>query len=95
MGSLDAQVTDELQWPEQADGFQHSQRGEFEGFRQMVAKLKVKEAMHDQVATCTADTPVAEVARTMVRDHVHRIIVVEGERPVGIISSLDLVKLLG
>jgi CBS domain-containing protein len=50
--------------------------------------------MHDQVNTCTVDTPVVAVARMMIRLHVHRVIVVEGDRPLGVISSLDLVKLL-
>jgi CBS domain-containing protein len=50
--------------------------------------------MHDQVVTCHPTTPLGEVADTMVRQHVHRVIVVEGDRPVGIISSLDILKLL-
>jgi CBS domain-containing protein len=50
--------------------------------------------MHDQVVTCTAATPVSKVAEMLVRQHVHRVIVVEGEQPVGIISSLDVVKLV-
>jgi CBS domain-containing protein len=94
MDSLDGQVTDEQRWDDQADGFQHNERAEFQGFRQMVDKLKVKDAVHDQVVTCTSATPVGQVAATMVRQHIHRVIVVEGDRPVGIISSLDLVKLL-
>jgi CBS domain-containing protein len=93
LSSLDGQVTDELRWDDQADGFQHNERAEFQGFRQMLDKLKVKDAMHDQVVTCTPATLIAEVAETMVRQHVHRVIVVEGDRPVGIISSLDLVRL--
>jgi CBS domain-containing protein len=94
MKSLDGQVTDELRRDDQADGFQHNERPEFQGFRQMLDKLKVKDAMHDQVVTCTPATSVGEVAAMMVRQHVHRIIVVEADRPVGIISSLDLLRLL-
>ena len=94
MNSLDGQVTDELRWDDQADGFQHNERAEFQGFRQILDRLKVKDAMHDQVVTCTPATLVAEVAESMVRQHTHRVIVVEGDRPVGIISSLDLVSLL-
>ena len=58
----------------------------------MIGDLKVKDAMHDQPVTCGKHTPVNEVAETMVRLHIHRIIVVEDQRPVGIISSLDLVQ---
>ncbi len=94
MDSLDGQVTDQLEWTEQADGFQHGAPSEFRGFRQLLAGLKVKDAMHDEVITCKPATPVGEVAATMLRQHIHRVIVVEENRPVGIVSSLDLVRLL-
>ncbi len=94
MSSLDGQVSDQLSWPDQADGFQHVKPGEFHGFQRMIGDLKVKDAMHDQPVTCACDTPVNEVAEAMIRLHIHRVIVVEDDRPVGIISSLDLVKLL-
>ncbi|HTM56046.1 MAG TPA: CBS domain-containing protein [Pirellulales bacterium] len=94
MKALDGRVTDELGWVIQADGFKHAATGEFKGFRDSLASLTVADAMRDEVFTCTADTSAAEVADIMVRRHVHRVIVVEEERPVGIISSLDLVKLL-
>lgn len=92
--SLDGQVTDESVWTNQADGFEHARRPEFRGFRQMIAELKVKDAMRDQAITCTPHTSVSEVAATMVHRHVHRVIVVENDAPVGIISSLDLARLL-
>jgi len=94
MTSLDGQVSDQMGWSDQADGFQHNGATDFQGFRQMIDRLKVKDAMHDQLVTCLPTTPVGEVASLMIRQHVHRIIVVEGDRPVGIISSLDLAKLL-
>ena len=94
MNSLDGQVNDTLDWSQQADGFQHTDPPQFSGFRQMIAKLKVQDAMRDNVSVCLPDAPLAEVARTMLAERIHRIIVVEGERPVGIISSLDLVKVL-
>ena len=94
MLSLDGQVSDQLQWKVQADGFEHSQGPEFAGFRERLGKLKVRDAMHREVITCHPDTPVAEVAATMVRQHMHRLIVVVQERPVGIVSSLDIVKLV-
>lgn len=95
MDSLDGQVTDQFEWTEQADGFQHAQPPEFRGFRQMLAGLKVKDAMRDEVVTCRPTTPLGDVAKLMVGRHVHRVIVVEGDdRPVGILSSLDLVRLL-
>lgn len=94
MNSLDGQVNDTLDWPQQADGFEHKDSPQFSGFRQMITRLKVQDAMRDHVVVCPPETPLAQVARTMLAERVHRIIVVEGERPVGIISSLDLVKVL-
>jgi len=94
MKSLDGQVSDALNWDVQADGFQHSDGQDFQGFRQELGKLHVKDAMHDQVVTCGPKTPVAEVAEQMIRGHIHRVIVVDGTRPVGIVSSLDIVRLV-
>jgi CBS domain-containing protein len=93
--ALDGQIRDELHWDEtQADGFRHTDPERFEGFSQRYASLKVREVMRSQVVTCDVATPIAKVAQLLVQNHIHRIIVVEGEKPAGIISSLDLVKLL-
>jgi predicted transcriptional regulator len=37
---------------------------------------------------------VAEAARLMVDEHIHRLVVTQGKEPVGIISSLDLLKVI-
>jgi CBS domain-containing protein len=94
MQSLDGLVSDRLNWNEQADGFRHTAGQEFKGFRQRLDQLKVRDAMTDQVVTCRLSTPAREVAAEMVRHHIHRIIVVDGKQPVGIISSLDLARLV-
>lgn len=57
-------------------------------------ELQVRDIMARQVVSCDAQTPVPKIAAEMCRHHVHRIVVLENDRPVGIISSLDLVKLL-
>jgi len=92
--SLDGSVSDQMRWDTQADGFQHPAQPAYHGFRGRLDNLAVKDAMHDQVVTCRPDTPVVEVAADMVRHHIHRVIVVEGDHPVGIVSSLDIVKLV-
>lgn len=94
MNSLDGQVNDRLDWPAQADGFQHTDPPQYDGFRQMITRLKVRDAMQDQVEVCPPDQLLADVARIMLEQRIHRVIVVEGTKPVGIISSLDLVKVL-
>jgi len=93
--ALDGQIRDELHWDEtQADGFRHTDPERFEGFSQRFGVLRVHDVMRSQVVTCDVATPIAKVAQLLLQHHIHRIIVVEADRPVGIISSLDLVKLL-
>ena len=92
---LDGQVQDELRWDAQADGFQHTLSAkDFGGFRERYKRMRVRDVMRSQVVTCSPDTAVADVAAAMIRHHIHRMIVVEGDKPVGIISSLDLVDLV-
>jgi CBS domain-containing protein len=60
-----------------------------------LAELRVADAMHRGVFTCDRDTPLSEVARTMVREVVHCVIVESGSGdagPVwGVVSNLDLI----
>lgn len=92
--ALDDEVAEE-QWHErETDGFSHTRREGFAGFRRRLSGLKVKDAMRAQVLTCSPDTPVREVAAEMVRHHVHRIVVVDGHKPIGIVSTLDITALV-
>ncbi len=92
--SLDGEVSADQTWlDQQADGFQHATHSTFGGFRQRLAALRVRDAMRSQVITCGPQTPLAEVAREMVEQHVHRVVVVENDRAVGIISALDFARL--
>ena len=54
----------------------------------------VEEAMSPNVLTVAPDDDIAAVAVMMRRQHVHRIIVTEGRKVVGIITALDLIQLL-
>jgi CBS domain-containing protein len=93
--ALDGQIAEELHWDEtQADGFKHDDGEKFLGFKQRLEKLRVKDVMRSQVVTCPRDTPIAEVAALLVRHHIHRVFVVDGDKPLGVINSLDLVGLL-
>jgi CBS domain-containing protein len=40
------------------------------------------------------DTPVSELAETLIEEHVHRLLVTRDERVVGIVSTSDLLGLL-
>lgn len=92
--ALDDEVAEEELQQRETDGFSHARREGFAGFRRRLSELKVKDAMRAQVLTCSPDTPVREVAREMVRHHVHRIVVVDGRKPVGIVSTLDIAALV-
>jgi CBS domain-containing protein len=61
-----------------------------------IRHARVKDAMHPGVVTCSPDTPLRDVARTMAARHIHAVVVSEpAERGVpvawGVVSALDLV----
>lgn len=56
--------------------------------------ILVRDIMTPAVLSVGARTPVSEIAREMVSGHVHRLFVTRGGKVVGIVSALDLVKLL-
>ena len=65
-----------------------------EGLGRQLKNLRARDAMSENPVTVPPDLPVEAVARTMLERRVHRVVVVEGERPVGLIASLDLLTLL-
>ncbi len=54
----------------------------------------VQQIMTPMIFKVPADMAIAEVAQMMVMGRVHRLLVVEDEKPVGIITTMDLLKLL-
>jgi CBS domain-containing protein len=56
--------------------------------------LRVRDIMTPTAFTIPADTPIPQVARTMVAGRVHRLLVTRDERVVGIVTTLDLLALL-
>lgn len=54
----------------------------------------VRDIMTPTVYTVPADTPVRKIARAMIAGRVHRLVVTQGDDVVGIVTSLDLLKLL-
>ena len=59
--------------------------------------MRVRDAMHEGVLSCSADTPLSTVAELMAARGVHCIVVTQGDDlPVwGVISDLDLVAAAG
>jgi CBS domain-containing protein len=55
----------------------------------------VEEVMTPVVHAVTASTPLIAVARLMTRRHIHRVIVRQGKKVAGIISALDVLRVMG
>lgn len=59
-----------------------------------IAGRFVRDIMVTEPLTVTPDTPITEVAALLVSQHRHRIVVTEGRTVRGIISTMDLVRLI-
>jgi CBS domain-containing protein len=57
-------------------------------------RLTVREIMTPEVYTVVEETPVSDLAETLIEEHVHRLLVTREERVVGIVSTSDLLGLL-
>jgi CBS domain-containing protein len=76
------------------ESMQQQDRAEFREFRSHLETLTVHDVMTSNVVTCIEDTPVSDIVAKMLNHHVHRVVVIDQDRPIGIVGSLDLVKLL-
>jgi len=65
-----------------------------EDFQDRLRERTVADVMTEGAIVVAPDAPIAEVASTLRRHRVHRVLVAEGERLVGLISAFDLVALL-
>ena len=54
--------------------------------------VSVREIMSTSPITAAADAPIAELAGMMFTNHIHRVVVVEGRTPVGIVSTMDILR---
>lgn len=83
--------------PSETPGYYHESDGEVLVSHMRAeppATVQVQEIMTPAAFLTEADTPIREVARFMLRRHVHRIIVTRHGRLAGIISSMDLLRAL-
>jgi CBS domain-containing protein len=67
-------------------------------FRRRLEKMlggTVRQVMTARPITISPETPVSEVAALMTRKKVHTLPVMEGEKLVGIIGKIDLIRALG
>ena len=56
--------------------------------------VTVREVMTPVIHQVPVTASLAEAARIMVNQHIHRLVVTRGKEPVGIITSLDLLKMV-
>ncbi len=54
--------------------------------------LPVREIMTPTIYTVPEDTPISDIAKAMVAGRIHRLLVTRGTRLVGIITTLDMLK---
>jgi predicted transcriptional regulator len=54
----------------------------------------VRDVMTPVVHHVPATATVAEAARVMIREHIHRLVVTQGKEPVGMITSMDLLRVI-
>ncbi len=52
----------------------------------------VEDIMQAEVLTCDPDTPLHEIAVKMAEQRYHRVVVIEDDKPVGIVTSIDLLR---
>ena len=65
-----------------------------ENFQSRLSETVVEDAMTENVVAVTPETSVSEVARVLRENKIHRVLVVNRDTLLGIISSFDLIRLL-
>lgn len=75
-------------------GFDSGGQGDLEELELEDEELVVGDIMTPELFTIPADATVSEVASTMLKGHIHRLLVTRDDRVVGILSTSDLLGLL-
>ena len=66
-----------------------------EGYEQYFSQLTVEDIMSEDVVVAAPEDDVRSIARRMIDGQVHRVVVARGDEILGIISTFDLLRLLG
>ncbi len=56
---------------------------------------EVQDIMADNVITANSDDSIPDIANTMCDKKIHRLVIVEGNKVVGMVSTLDILKVVG
>lgn len=62
------------------------------GVEAQLRLLRVSDIMSERAVTVAPDVPLEEAGRLMLDKRMHRVIVVEGRKPIGILSTFDIVR---
>lgn len=73
---------------------EHEERAVSEAVATRMRRLRVREVMTEEVIGVAPDAEIGEAARVMCARRIHRVLVLEDGRLVGLVSSLDLMRLL-
>ena len=65
-----------------------------EDFQDRLSEMQVADCMSPDLVSVDGDTPVAEVARVMRENRIHRVLVLEDRVLRGIVTSFDLLQVL-
>ncbi len=60
-----------------------------------MADTEVKDIMAANVITAKSDDSIHDIANTMCDKKIHRLVIVEGNKVVGMVSTLDILKVVG
>jgi CBS domain-containing protein len=61
-------------------------------FETQLQALRVADIMTEKPVTVAADATLESAGRVMLAERIHRVIVVDGRKPVGILSTFDIVR---
>ncbi len=67
---------------------------DLEDFQDRLTRRTVSEVMTQNIIAVTPSTPVGAIAKIVRDNHIHRVLVVDDEELVGLVSLFDLVQLL-
>jgi CBS domain-containing protein len=59
-----------------------------------IERLQVQDVMSRTLVKVSPDQPLRQVAQTLIDNHIHRVLVTEENRLLGLVSALDLVGLI-
>ncbi len=68
--------------------------GDLSGITEQLEERVVEEAMSTDIYTCAPDDRISVLAVAMRHHRIHRLIITEGRRVVGIVTAFDLIQVL-